>query len=287
VARTLISLLFILALAYGVIALLLILFQERLVYYPQMGRDQRLDPRNYGLHYNDLTLTTPDGEQLDAWFVPAPESQAVVLIFHGNAGNMTQRMDTIAMFHRLGYGVLIFDYRGYGRSTGRPSEPGLYLDARAAWDYLTRERGIAPARIVLFGESLGGAVAAWLAAQLAGDEPPGALVLASAFTSAPELATDLYPWLPTRGLVRMRFDTRAALATINCPVLVAHSPDDDIIPYRHGQRLYDAVTGPKVFLRMAGGHNEGFIFMLPAWVETLRAFLGQHVVPLTPASAPE
>ena len=265
------------ALAYGAIALLVFLFQERLVYYPQMGRDQRLDPRDYGLRHTALTLTTPDGEQLDAWFVPSPGSDAVALIFHGNAGNMTQRMDTIAMFHRLGYGVLIFDYRGYGRSTGRPSEEGLYRDAMAAWEYLTRERGVAPGRIVLFGESLGGAVAARLAAQMDEAARPGALVLASSFTSARELAADIYPWLPTRGLVRLRYDTRAALANINCPVFVAHSPDDDIIPFRHGQLLYEAAGEPRAFLQMAGGHNEGFIFMLPAWVGALGAFLETHV----------
>ena len=194
---------------------------------------------------------------------------AVALIMHGNAGNMSQRMDTIAMFHRLGYGVLIFDYRGYGRSTGRPSEEGLYRDAVAAWDYLTRQRGIAPGQIVLFGESLGGAVAAWLAAH----ERPGALVLSSVFTSAPELAADLYPWLPTRWLVRLRYDTRAALTQINCPVLVAHSPDDEIIPFRHGQMLYEAAPEPKAFLQLAGGHNDGFIFMRPAWVNALASFL--------------
>jgi fermentation-respiration switch protein FrsA (DUF1100 family) len=96
----------------------------------------------------------------------------------------------------------------------------------------------------------------------------------------PELAADIYPWLPTRGLVRLRYDTRAALANVGCPVLVAHSPDDDIIPFRHGQLLYEAAGEPKVFLQMAGGHNEGFIFMLPAWVETLKEFLGEHVAPV-------
>jgi hypothetical protein len=280
VTRTLWNLLVILALAYATLAALLFFFQDRLAYYPQMGRDLELDPRDYGLDHTPLTLRTTDGERLDAWFVPAPQSTAVALIFHGNAGNMSQRLDTIAMFHRLGYGVLIFDYRGYGRSTGRPSEEGLYRDATTAWDYLTRERGIAPGRIVLFGESLGGGVAAWLAARV----DCGALVLASSFTSAPELAADVYPWLlpgwlPTRGLIRLRYDSRAALAKVSCPVLVAHSPDDDIIPFRHGQRLYEAAPEPKAFLQMAGGHNEGFIFVLPAWVEALGAFLGRHVPP--------
>jgi len=269
------GLLIISALAYGGVAVLLFFLQDRLAYFPQFGRELQSDPRDRGMDYAALTLATADGERLDAWFVPAPQANVVALILHGNAGNMSHRMDTIAMFHRLGYAVLIVDYRGYGHSTGRPSEEGLYRDAVAAWDYLTRERGVAPGQIVIFGESLGGAVAAWLAAR----ERPGALVLSSVFTSAPELAGDLYPWLPTRWLVRLRYDTRAALEQIHCPVLVAHSPDDEIIPFRHGQLLYAAAAEPKAFLQLAGGHNDGFIFMRPAWVDTLADFLGRHVSP--------
>lgn len=266
------SLLTILALAYGGVAALLFLMQDKLAYYPQIGREIQATPREYGLDYEALTLTTADGEQLDAWFVPA-RGQAVVLILHGNAGNISHRMDSIAMFHRLGYGVLIFDYRGYGRSSGKPSEQGLYQDAQTAWDHLTRQRGIAPAHIVLFGESLGGAVAAWLAAR----ERPGALVLSSVFTSAPELGADLYPWLPTKWLVRMRYDTRSTLAQVTCPVLIAHSPDDEIIPFHHGQRLFNAAAAPKVFLPLTGGHNDSFIFMHQKWVDVLAGFLSQHI----------
>jgi len=170
------GLLTILVLAYGGFAVLLFLFQDRLAYYPQLGREIHTTPREHGMEYEALTLDTSDGERLDAWFVPTPQAYGVVLILHGNAGNISQRMDSIAMFHRLGYGVLIFDYRGYGRSSGKPSEAGLYQDAQAAWVHLTRQRGIAPRRIVLFGESLGGAVAAGLAAQLGAQEWPGALV---------------------------------------------------------------------------------------------------------------
>ena len=177
------------------------------------------------------------------------------------------------MFHRLGFSVLIFDYRGYGRSTGKPSEAGLYQDAQAAWDHLTRQRGIPPGRIVLFGESLGGAMAAWLAAH----GKAGALVLSSVLISAPALAADLYPWLPTRWLVRMRYDTRAALAEVNCPVLVAHSPDDEIIPFRHGKMLFGAAAEPKTFLQLAGGHNDGFIFLRAEWVDALAGFLNRHI----------
>lgn len=275
--KMLTSLLTILALAYGGFAMLLFLLQDKLAYYPQLGREIHSTPREHGMEYEALTLATSDGERLDAWFVPASQAHGVVLILHGNAGNISQRMDSIAMFHRLGYGVLIFDYRGYGRSSGKPSEAGLYRDARTAWEYLIRQRGISPRRIVLFGESLGGAVAAWLAAQLGEQERPGALVLSSVFTSVPDLAADLYPWLPARWLARLHYDTRAALARTGSPVLVAHSPDDEIIPFRHGQRLFEAAPGPKVFLQLSGGHNDGFIFMRPDWVDALAGFLRKHV----------
>ena len=276
------SLLTTVLLAYGGLAALLYLFQDKLAYYPQIGREIQATPREHGLDYEALTLATEDGEKLDAWFVPGPgktPGQPVVLILHGNAGNISHRMDSIAMFHRLGYGVLIFDYRGYGRSSGKPSEAGLYRDAATAWEHLTRQRGIAPRRIILFGESLGGALAARLAARPAAQEQPAALVLSSVFTSVPDLAADLYPWLPARWLARLHYDTRAALVQTRCPVLVAHSPDDEIVPFRHGQSLFEAAPGPKVFLQLAGGHNDGFIFMRQDWVAVLGDFLRDHVGP--------
>lgn len=275
------SLLTTLLLAYGGFAALLFLFQDKLAYYPEIGREIHSTPREHGMDYEALTLDTADGERLDAWFVPAlgvrAKTHGVVLFLHGNAGNISQRMDSIAMFHRLGYGVLIFDYRGYGRSSGKPSETGLHRDAEAAWAHLTQQRGIPPERIVLFGESLGGAVAAWLAAGRGAQERPGALVLSSVFTSVPDLAADLYPWLPVRWLARMRYDTAAALAQIRGPVLVAHSPEDEIVPFRHGQKLFQVAPEPKVFLQLVGGHNDGFIFMRPEWVAVLGGFLREHV----------
>ena len=157
--------------------------------------------------------------------------------------------------------------------TGQPSAAELYRDAQTAWDHRIRQRGIAPQRIVLFGESLGGAVAAWLAAR----EQPSALVLSSVFTSAPDLAADLYPWLATKWRVRMQYHTRAALARTRCPVLVAPSPDDEIVPFRHGQRLFQAAPDPKAFLQLAASHNDGFIVMRPAWVEARADFLDKHI----------
>jgi uncharacterized protein len=273
VARMLLSLLGMLALAYGALVAYVYFAQDRLVYFPGVGREMRATPGDAGLAYETLTLKTEDGEQLQAWFVPREKARAAVILFHGNAGNISHRLEYLAMFHRMGLATLIFDYRGYGRSTGKPSEEGLHRDAEAAWKFLVGERGIPADRIVLFGESLGGAVAARLAAQ----ERPAALILASVFTSVPELGGDLYPWLPVKWLARMRYDTRAALKGVTCPVLVAHSPEDEIVPYRHGRVLFEAAPQPKAFLELAGGHNEGFVFVRPDWVAGVSGFLETHL----------
>ena len=177
------------------------------------------------------------------------------------------------MFHRLGYNTLIFDYRGYGNSSGSPSEQGTYLDAESAWAYVTQIKHEPACRIALLGESLGGAVAA----QLATKHRPAALVLASSFTSVPDLGQQLYPYLPVRWLAHIRYDTRAYLQQAHVPLLVAHSPQDEIIPYAHGQALFAAARAPKTFLELAGGHNDGFIIMREAWGGALRDFLEPHV----------
>jgi fermentation-respiration switch protein FrsA (DUF1100 family) len=257
------------ALAYAALLVLVYLFQSHLVYFPQIGRELVATPLSYGLAHEAVTIRTEDGEKLAAWWLPAAPARGAVLLFHGNAGNISHRVDYLAMFHRLGYSSLIVDYRGYGESTGSPSEAGTYRDAEAAWRWLTDERGVRASDIVLFGESLGGAVAAWLAARVS----PRALVLASSFTSVPDLGAEVYPFLPVRWLSRFSYDTLAALERVRAPVLVAHSPEDEIVPYRHGLRLYAAAREPKAFLVLAGGHNEGFVFARPEWVAQLAAFL--------------
>ena len=144
-----------------------------------------------------------------------------------------------------------------------------YRDAEAAWSWLTKERKLIAGDIVVLGESLGGAVAAWLAARV----KPRALILASAFTSVPDLGSQVYPFLPVRLISRFSYDTRAAIDAVNAPILVAHSRDDDIIPFAHGKALFEAAREPKRFLEMRGGHNDGFIFMRKEWVAQLAAFL--------------
>ncbi|HSM99287.1 MAG TPA: alpha/beta hydrolase [Gallionella sp.] len=260
----------VLAAAYGGLALGVYIFQSRLVFYPETEREVTATPGLIGLPYEDIQLRTSDGIGLHGWYVPAPQPRGTVLFLHGNAGNISHRLDSVRMFHRLGYSTLIFDYRGYGNSGGKPTEQGTYRDAEAAWRYLTEQRHIPSCRIVLFGESLGGAVAAWLAAR----EKPAALVIASGFTSVPDLGQQLYPYLPVRWLARIRYDTRGYLQSVTAPVLIAHSPQDDIIPYEHGRALYAAAHPPKRFLELSGGHNDGFIFMREAWVKALGDFLG-------------
>jgi fermentation-respiration switch protein FrsA (DUF1100 family) len=265
------QMLILIALGYALFVLLIFFTQSRLVYFPGIGREVTVTPQAAGLAFESLRLRTEDGEELDAWWVPVAAPRGVVLFFHGNAGNISHRLDYLLMFHRLGYSTFIFDYRGYGRSTGAPSEEGTYRDALAAWRWLTGERRVRASDIVLFGESLGAAVASWLAVRHA----PRALILASTFTSVPDLGAELYPYLPVRLISRFRYDNVANLGSIQTPVMIAHSPQDEIIPYRHGQALYAVANAPKQFLEMAGGHNDGFVFAREEWVRALEAFLAR------------
>jgi len=259
--------------AYGGLALLLYIFQSHLVFYPETGREITATPNQVGLAYEDIHLNTSDGISLHGWYIPAPQPRGTVLFLHGNAGNISHRLDSVQMFHRLGYSTLIFDYRGYGNSGGTPTEQGTYRDAETAWRYLIEQRHIPSCRIVLFGESLGGAVAAWLA----GRQKPAALVIASGFTSVPDFAQHIYPYLPVRWLARIHYDTRENLRAVAAPVLIAHSPEDEIIPFEHGRALFAAANPPKLFLELAGGHNDGFIFMRESWVRVLGDFLGEQM----------
>jgi fermentation-respiration switch protein FrsA (DUF1100 family) len=265
--------LLVLAAAYAGLVLLVYVFQSRLIFYPEAGREFTATPGQIGLRYEDLQLKASDGISLHGWFIPAQHPRGTVLFLHGNAGNISHRLDSVRMFNRLGYSMLLFDYRGYGSSGGAPTEQGTYRDAEAAWQYLTEQRHLPACSIVLFGESLGGAIAAWLAAR----EKPAALVIASGFTSVPELAQQIYPYLPVRWLARASYDTRGYLQSVTAPVLIAHSPDDEIIPYKQGRALFAAANPPKQFLELAGGHNDGFIFMRESWVKVLGDFLGAQM----------
>ena len=263
----------ILAAAYVGLALALYFFQSHLVFYPETGREMIATPAQVGLAYEDIHLKTSDDISLHGWYVPAAQPRGTVLFLHGNAGNISHRLDSVQMFHRLGFSTLIFDYRGYGSSGGTPTEQGTYRDAEAAWRHLAEQRHTPSCRIVLYGESMGGAVAA----QLAVHQKPAALVIASSFTSVPDLAQHIYPYLPIRLLARIHYDTCEYLRTITVPVLIAHSPEDEIVPFEHGHALFAAANPPKQFLELAGGHNDGFIFMRESWIKALDEFLGERM----------
>lgn len=260
------------AAAYGIVVLFTWLTQDRLVYFPHIGGVAKSTPAQVKLPFEDVRITTTDGETLAAWWVPAEPMRGAVLLLHGNAGSIAERIDYLPHFHAMGYAVLLPDYRGYGASTGKPSEQGTYLDAQAAWRWLTGERGIKPGAIVVAGESLGGAVAAELAARV----QPGSLILISTFTSVQDLGSEIYPWLPVRLISRYRYDTLAHLRNFRGPVLIAHSRDDEIVPFAHAERLFAAASGDKALLEMRGGHNNGFLFSQPSWVRTVSDFLLRH-----------
>ncbi len=257
--------------AYLSVVLLVYFGQSRLIYFPQ--QQISYTPDAIGLDYTPVNIATSDGETLHGWWVSAPDAKGTVLFFHGNAGNISHRINYLKMFKQLGYNTLLFDYRGYGQSSGVPSESGTYLDAQAVWRYVTETQGTAAAQIVLFGESLGGAVAAWLAAR----EKPGMLVLASAFTSVPDMAAEIYPFLPVRWLARFHYNTLESLQSVTCPVLIAHSAEDEIVPFEQSQQLFKAAPEPKQFLFLAGGHNTGLIFKQSEWIKSLGAFMDDHL----------
>ena len=254
-------------LGYLAIAATLYIFQPRFVYYP--ARELDTSPQSIGLDFESVHIHTADGIRLHAWLVPARPARGHVLFLHGNAGNISHRIQTLRIFNQLGLTTLIIDYRGYGLSDGEPTESGTYQDAEAAWRFLTEQRGVSAEDIVVIGRSLGGAVAIWLATQ----HRAAGLVVESSFTSVAELSKRFYPYLPTSLLVRIRYPSLARIKQLECPVLIVHSPEDDIVPYAHGKRLFQAAREPKRFVSISGEHNYGFLQDERRYVAGLDGFI--------------
>ena len=228
-------------------------FEQNQVYHPD--RNMAATGRELGRRFEDITFKSNDGVELNAWFFPgdtnSPRSSTALLLCHGNAGNIGHRLEMCGAMLQTGISVLAFDYRGYGRSQGRPSEDGTYLDAQAAYAWL-RSRGFAPENIIAYGESLGGGVAAGLACR----EKLGGLILQSTFTSIPDIGAELFPWLPVRWLSRIKYNTCQAVPTLKIPVLVMHSRTDGLIPFRHCEKNFAAANEPKLLWELKGDHNE-------------------------------
>jgi hypothetical protein len=250
---------------YLLIVLLMMFMEESLLFFPSKYPDGIWQPP--GLAFEDAWFTAADGVKLHGWFVPCENPRAVALFSHGNGGNLSHREDYYRALHRLGVAVLAFDYRGYGRSEGSPSEAGIMADARAARTWLAKRAGIAENEIVLMGESLGGAVAV----QLASEAPARALNLESTFSSAPDVAAFHYPWLPIKQLMRTRLDSASLIGKYHGPLLQVHGDADTIVPFALGQKLFAAANEPKQFVVIPGGdHNDP---RTPQWYVALDKFL--------------
>ncbi len=259
----------IMLLLFGLVLLngFMYLQQPSMTFFPYATFEQT--PAEWGHEYEDVYLDTEDGSRLHGWYIPRQDAVQTLLFFHGNAGNISHRGDSVEIFHRLGLNVFIIDYRGFGKSTGKPDEQGLYKDARTAWRYLIEDRGVDQQDIILFGRSLGGVVAAELATRV----QPGGLIIESTFSSARDVANTLFPILSRLVFLRYDFNTVAHVKQVRSPVLVLHSPDDEIIPFHLGEKIYQAANQPKSFFKMRGGHNDGFVMSQPDYELALGEFV--------------
>jgi uncharacterized protein len=217
-----------------------------------------------------------EGEETLLWYVPLEDARGTVLFSHGNAGNIGDRLGSMDLLRSFGFSVVCYDYGGYGKSTGKPSEKRCYADIRAVWAWLTETRGIDPREILLFGRSLGGGVTA----QLASEVKPGAIILESTFRSTPAVAHDLFPFLPATLVLTHQFRTEEKVGDFKAPILIIHSPEDDIIAYHHGTTLFEKAAEPKTFLEIHGSHNDGFALSRDVYQAGWETFLE----PLFPGS---
>jgi fermentation-respiration switch protein FrsA (DUF1100 family) len=253
----------ILVFLFAVFAFILYLNQSNYVYFPTSNIITT--PSDSGLFYEDLMLETYDGVKISAWYIHAENPKATLLFFHGNAGNISHRIEFIEMFYSLNISTFIIDYRGYGKSEGSPTEEGTYIDSEAAWDYLRGEKNIDPSSIVIYGKSLGGPVAA----RLAEEHNPAALILDSTFTSIKDLAVEIYPFLPVKKFFKFEYDTVMYLEGADCPTLIIHSIDDSYIPFSHAERLFDAVGDKKELAETRGDHNTSFMISRDIYIKSI------------------
>ena len=258
-------------LVISIVIILIILFffirflEQKSLYFP--FKTIEATPGAAGLHYEDVSVATSDGIQLHGWFIPSADPRATILLSHGNGGNISHRLEKIQILHSLDLNVLIYDYRGYGMSAGKPSEAGLYIDAQAMYDYLIHERRIPPPNIIAYGESLGGAVSV----DLAGRNEMGGLIIESGFTSIHDMAKSVFLYVP-EFVLTSRFDSIRKITHITAPKLIMHSPDDEIVPFKQGKRLFESAPEPKSFVELQGGHNDGFLVSGDVYIRAIDAF---------------
>ena len=227
-------------------------FEWHSIFFPT--KDFAETPKVLGLNYEDIYFNTEDGLKLNAWFIPATKQQYVILFAHGNGGNISHRMSKVAMFHDLDFSLFLYDYRGYGKSEGKASEIGIYRDTNAAYNYLVKEKKIPPDKIIVYGESLGGACAVDLAANV----NVKAVILEGSFTNAKDMSKEIYPFLPAF-FIMSKLDSFSKIKNIKAAKLFIHSEEDEIVPIELAKKLYNQALEPKAFLTIGGSHNMGVI----------------------------
>ena len=259
------TIIIVVALLYAAFCVLIFFYQKNLIFFP--SKDNLEIPK--GMDIEEVFFMTDDSIRLHAWHLNN-DSKKTVLFFHGNAGNLSHRRGQLEIFNKLKLNALIFDYRGYGKSEGViKKESDLYLDAQSAFNYLVSKKGISPQRIILWGRSLGGAIAIHTAL----NKKPLALIVESSFFSMDEMASKQFPFLPTRLLSRFHFRSNEKIGNINSKILIVHSKDDEMIPFENGRGLYEKAADPKVFLEISGSHNDGFQDSYDVYLRGLESFL--------------
>jgi len=262
----------IIAVRFAILSLVLVegcYVEEKLIFFPSAEILQT--PGNYGLAFDDVHFKTEDGVMLNGWFVAYPGASTTLLWFHGNGGNIGHRSEHLKLLHdRLKIHIFIFDYRGYGKSEGKPSEQGTYKDGMAALAYLRSRKEVEPNKIVVFGQSLGAGVATEIAVR----ESCLALILEAPFTSIRDMARVAFPWLPIGPFLRTQYDNLAKIKKVQAPILVLHGDRDEVVPFDQGKRVFAAAPEPKEFYTIQGsGHNDTYIVGGEAYFKALKDFI--------------
>ncbi len=257
--------------------------ESRSIFYP--ARSIAATPVDIGLPFEDVFIKTRDNVTINAWLVKSSMGRGTLIFCHGNAGNIGDRLEKVLLFHQMGFSVLLVDYRGYGKSQGRPDEAGIYKDAVAAYDYLLTRPDIDRSRIIGYGESLGGAVVVDLGTK----RNLAALIIDSSFTNAADMAKTIYPFIPSF-LLATKLNSVVKARTVTAPKLFIHSRADEIVPFRLGERLYQAAAEPKEFLELpeGGGHNDLPLDAQEKMAREIISFLRRHnVIKQSVESSPE
>lgn len=243
--------------------------ERSFIFFPE--KSTQITPADVGLSFEDLYISTVDGVAINGWYIPHTSAEATLVWFHGNAGNLGHRVDHLVKLHRaVQANILMIDYREYGRSEGSVSEEGTYQDALAAYDHLIKRPDLNPGKIVAYGQSLGSAVAVELAVQ----RQLYGLILEAPFTSIRAMAAFHYPWIPIGGLLSTRYDSLEKIGAVTTPLLILHGDQDEIVPYEHGKKIYDAASPPKQFYTVRGaGHNDTYLTGGPGYFRAIQNFI--------------